>query len=266
MNSFGINCSQPCQCQNGATCNNIDGSCSCTIGYTGTICDMSKSNCLIHCVIILPCYLACPEGFYGQDCSQTCDCLNGATCSPFDGTCTCAEGYTGTRCETRKLEPTTVALLFIYVVRCSTILSLVLLSTAICTNPCQNGGTCIAPETCQCTEFLGGPTCEVRKYYNYLFLCDMSNYNDYIFNTQLSVQMGIVHLEEHVTLVPQAQLARKCFYKYCAQYLVLLLYFYRCPSTHIGARCETRNRGGTGRLESEDESDLSGGIYHLFYF
>jgi len=43
------------------------------------------------------------------------------------------------------------------------------LSTAICTNPCQNGGTCIAPETCQCSEFLGGPTCEVRK--SYLYLC-----------------------------------------------------------------------------------------------
>ena len=36
--------------------------------------------------------------------------------------------------------------------------------TAICTQECQNGGTCIAPDVCQCTEFLGGAVCTLRKF------------------------------------------------------------------------------------------------------
>ena len=33
-------------------------------------------------------------------------------------------------------------------------------STAICTNPCQNGGTCTAPDTCTCDVRWTGMQCE----------------------------------------------------------------------------------------------------------
>ena len=32
---FGLNCSQMCMCQNGATCGKVDGKCTCIEGYTG---------------------------------------------------------------------------------------------------------------------------------------------------------------------------------------------------------------------------------------
>ena len=36
--TFGDNCQQECQCQNGASCNHVDGTCICSAGYTGTTC------------------------------------------------------------------------------------------------------------------------------------------------------------------------------------------------------------------------------------
>ena len=38
-----------------------------------------------------------------------------------------------------------------------------MLHAAICTQDCENGGTCVAPETCSCRETYGGPICRDRK-------------------------------------------------------------------------------------------------------
>ncbi|WAQ94075.1 MATN2-like protein, partial [Mya arenaria] len=35
--------------------------------------------------------------------------------------------------------------------------------TAICTSPCQNGGSCVAPDTCTCPPTHVGPVCETRR-------------------------------------------------------------------------------------------------------
>lgn len=47
----------------------------------------------IHCDNV------CPQGFWGPNCSFSCSCQNGGSCSPEDGTCVCAPGYRGTSCK-----------------------------------------------------------------------------------------------------------------------------------------------------------------------
>jgi len=41
---------------------------------------------------------ACPDGFYGLECREACDCLNGARCDHATGRCHCAPGWDGPRC------------------------------------------------------------------------------------------------------------------------------------------------------------------------
>lgn len=41
-NRYGPDCSRPCQCQNGATCDSQTGACTCAPGYRGTACDQGK--------------------------------------------------------------------------------------------------------------------------------------------------------------------------------------------------------------------------------
>lgn len=41
----------------------------------------------------------CPLGFYGKDCSQSCQCQNGADCDHISGQCTCRRGFMGRHCE-----------------------------------------------------------------------------------------------------------------------------------------------------------------------
>ena len=42
---FGHRCLQPCQCQNNALCNHVNGSCDCSQspGWTGPLCDQGKN-------------------------------------------------------------------------------------------------------------------------------------------------------------------------------------------------------------------------------
>ena len=40
----------------------------------------------------------CPPGGFGFECSETCTCQQGS-CDPVNGTCSCAAGYSGDRCE-----------------------------------------------------------------------------------------------------------------------------------------------------------------------
>lgn len=41
----------------------------------------------------------CPLGFFGKDCSQSCQCQNGADCDHISGQCTCRRGFMGRQCE-----------------------------------------------------------------------------------------------------------------------------------------------------------------------
>lgn len=39
---FGLNCSRECHCQNGGVCDTLDGHCTCTPGWMGTLCQERK--------------------------------------------------------------------------------------------------------------------------------------------------------------------------------------------------------------------------------
>ncbi|XP_070549945.1 multiple epidermal growth factor-like domains protein 11 isoform X2 [Ptychodera flava] len=65
-------CEDRClHCFNGDTCSPQDGSCHCTPGWQGNKCDRR-----------------CDVGFYGNNCSEPCRCVNGS-CHHITGTCTC---------------------------------------------------------------------------------------------------------------------------------------------------------------------------------
>jgi len=103
--TFGRNCSETCQCKNGARCNKLTGCCSCTIGYYGTTCQFRKkidqkkiffSNKDLK--------LACRPFTYGFYCTQTCNCSTETSdgCDPQTGKCRCKSGYQGDQCEISK--------------------------------------------------------------------------------------------------------------------------------------------------------------------
>ncbi|TMS08541.1 Multiple epidermal growth factor-like domains protein 10 [Larimichthys crocea] len=75
-------CSQICQCRNGADCDHISGQCTCRTGFMGRHCEQK-----------------CPPGSYGYGCRQVCDCLNNSTCDHMTGTCYCNPGWKGARCD-----------------------------------------------------------------------------------------------------------------------------------------------------------------------
>ncbi|XP_023262136.1 multiple epidermal growth factor-like domains protein 10, partial [Seriola lalandi dorsalis] len=41
----------------------------------------------------------CLPGFYGDGCNQTCTCVNGGSCDPVHGRCSCPSGFRGNTCE-----------------------------------------------------------------------------------------------------------------------------------------------------------------------
>lgn len=61
----------------------------------------------IHCDSV------CAEGHWGPNCSLSCYCKNGASCSPDDGICECAPGYRGTTCQRSKDKINTLKFLFL---------------------------------------------------------------------------------------------------------------------------------------------------------
>lgn len=44
--------------------------------------------------------------------------------------------------------------------------------SAICLDPCKNGGRCIGPDRCACVYGFSGNHCETGKLKMYIFICD----------------------------------------------------------------------------------------------
>lgn len=62
--TWGLSCNRTCVCENGGSCNALDGGCSCTPGWRGDKCDLrchvrhnSTHRTLIHC--LLCCVVSC---------------------------------------------------------------------------------------------------------------------------------------------------------------------------------------------------------------
>nr|CAD7452833.1 unnamed protein product [Timema tahoe] len=89
-------------------------------------------------------------------CSSSCQ--NGGSCVRPDS-CSCAKGFTGSSCQTVVLHNLNPAL----DVRRSYVGTRVL---AVCSGSCQNGGSCIGPDSCECLTGYTGPTCQTVKYEN----------------------------------------------------------------------------------------------------
>ena len=94
-------------------------------------------------------------------------CQNGGRCYR-PGLCACPSGWTGSRCQTRESGCT----LHQYPsTNTEGHLCNMLLSLAVCSPSCQNGGTCTSPGRCTCTRGWTGTSCENCKPAN--------NYNTY---------------------------------------------------------------------------------------
>lgn len=78
---WGKNCSHKCNCEHDSICDQFNGQCKCTKGYTGDQCE-----------------LECPSDHYGLNCAEPCRCNNGGKCHHISGECTCAPGFTGPLC------------------------------------------------------------------------------------------------------------------------------------------------------------------------
>ncbi|XP_072015031.1 uncharacterized protein [Amphiura filiformis] len=136
-------------CQNGGTCvDRVNGyTCSCLAGYVGVHCETDFDECSSDpcqnggaCVDSVNSYSCnCVSGYVGVHCETDTDecssgpCQNGGACvDQVNGYgCNCVTGYQGVHCE-----------------------------TPICTQDCQNDGTCTAPDTCTCSPCYTGAICE----------------------------------------------------------------------------------------------------------
>ncbi|NXC55696.1 PEAR1 protein, partial [Aleadryas rufinucha] len=123
---YGKRCSLSCSCANGSSCHPNNGSCLCTPGWHGPRCSQQlpvatwvtptqfwpgQYGAILAPVVLTTSWLngpgvelapvspACPPGTFGLPCDQLCRCPHNATCDPTNGTCPCAPGTTGPRCE-----------------------------------------------------------------------------------------------------------------------------------------------------------------------
>ena len=91
-------------------------------------------------------------------CLAVCDpeCQNGGTCSAPD-VCDCATGYVGDSCQTGEFQCFHSAIL----------LSIKIFFLAVCDPECQNGGTCSAPDVCDCATGYVGDSCQTGEFQFY---------------------------------------------------------------------------------------------------
>lgn len=106
--TWGLGCNQTCFCNNGAACDPVHGTCSCSSGWRGERCDESCPVSLT-CSINLTCtswhvlgfkcltlsWCRCQDGTYGLECREHCDCSHADGCDPVSGSCRCYPGWTG---------------------------------------------------------------------------------------------------------------------------------------------------------------------------
>ena len=52
-----------------------------------------------YSIFVFQCQEQCPYGLYGLDCEHECGCINGGTCNPIDGSCSCPDGWKGLHCD-----------------------------------------------------------------------------------------------------------------------------------------------------------------------
>ncbi|TRY67148.1 hypothetical protein TCAL_02952 [Tigriopus californicus] len=79
----GSTCSPVCtqSCLNGKCVE--PETCACLPGFSGKACNL----------------VGCPNGNWGPDCSQPCNCENDGHCEPTSGLCQCLPGYEGLHCQ-----------------------------------------------------------------------------------------------------------------------------------------------------------------------
>ncbi|XP_041366697.1 multiple epidermal growth factor-like domains protein 11 isoform X2 [Gigantopelta aegis] len=171
---YGMDCKNQCSCPETAyeLCNHVNGSCTCTSGWTGAACqstcqsgtygadcsekcacpDNSYSTChhaTGECTCTpgwrgVNCDEECEPGFYGLDCLSACSCPDTAfpVCDHETGQCQCHEGWIGEQCDQQCLAG-------YFGANCQ----------KQCT--CQNGGSCDhVTGACQCAAGWYGPQCE----------------------------------------------------------------------------------------------------------
>ncbi|KAI9528924.1 hypothetical protein NQZ68_015690 [Dissostichus eleginoides] len=97
----------------------------------------------------------CPDGFYGLDCGQMCECRNGARCHHITGGCLCTAGWAGPHCILACPEGT-------FGERCSQ------------TCECERGSRCDhVSGGCSCAAGLTGVRCQLREFHPQLIITQL---------------------------------------------------------------------------------------------
>ncbi|KAH3794729.1 hypothetical protein DPMN_148267, partial [Dreissena polymorpha] len=119
-----------------------DHECKCPEQTIGKQCEtpLCNTECQNGGKCVSPDRCQCPEGFDGGRCENdinecaTAPCKNGATCSNLLNAylCKCIPGWQGKNCD-----------------------------QALCNPECQNGGTCVLPDVCNCPDRFCGKHCEI---------------------------------------------------------------------------------------------------------
>ncbi len=86
--------------------------CYCPIGYELGMDELtcqSNINCKLNGKVIIVYIICavCRGGYWGVDCSMTCDCSAGGAgnpCNNVDGSCICNSCWMGSRCEMSKIK------------------------------------------------------------------------------------------------------------------------------------------------------------------
>ncbi|XP_066297249.1 protein draper-like [Branchiostoma lanceolatum] len=159
-NKFGVNCTHDCkrphrddQCMELLLCMPDPWGCTCATGFRGDECDEF-----------------CPQGRFGADCNQRCNCKNDSNCNIYTGRCPegCREGWKGATCqeECAPGEFGSDCLLPCHCLNDETCDG----ATGHCPPGCAAGWlgpSCQEPDDCVTNECLNGATCnDLRDAYN----------------------------------------------------------------------------------------------------